>query len=221
MTMTKPPSSQSHAALIDSLVDGLAPVAPLRPTAGLLIAAGVVALSILLVAGLTGLRDDVLAGDPHIMVVQRTIILAMLGCCAVYAAVESVRPRVGDRSNSWALALAIASAFPVLTIASSLRSLSLPMDDIASSYALWCMGVSLSCAIMIGSALTLWARRGAVTTANRTAWLIGLAAGAFGTMAYSLHCPSTTFTYVGIWYTAAIGASAVAARLIIPPLLRW
>lgn len=222
MTMDKlSPASGAARLSIDDLVNDLTPVRPVRPIHGVAVVVAMTALAVLCTALFNGLRADVLAGDPHIMVVQRTLVLLILGATALVAAVESVQPRVGSRSQAWTVGVFIAAAFPAITAFYAVSSLSLPMDDIMSPSAYWCMGISLASALCIGTALTAWARRGAVTATNRTAWLIGLTSGAFGTMAYSLHCPSMTVHYVGIWYTIAIGTSAIAGRLIIPPLLRW
>ena len=75
--------------------------------------------------------------------------------------------------------------------------------------------------MLIGAALTGWLRRGAPVALARTGWLVGLAAGAFGTFAYSLHCPSLTVEYIGVWYTAAVGLCALIGRLVVPGLVRW
>jgi hypothetical protein len=222
MIMT--PTGKSDGAgrmTIDDFVADLSPVRPIRPMHGMVMAVGMLLCAIVATALFAGLRDDIMAGDPHIMVVQRTLVLALLGGASLVAAVESVQPRIGARSRAWTLGLFIALLFPVSTLFTALRTQTMPMAEMTSPTALWCLGISLSSAVLIGTTLTLWARRGAVTTTNQTAWLIGLCAGAFGTMAYSLHCPSTTLAYVGIWYSIVVGISAVAGRLIIPPLLRW
>lgn len=222
MTMNKlHPQERAAQSSIDDLVADLTPVRPMRPAHGIIIVAAMTMLAVLVTALGVGLRPDIMAGDPHIMVMQRTLVLLLLGATALVAVVETVQPRVGARTQAWTLGLFIAAAFPTITLFTAARSLSLPIEEMTSPTALWCLGVSLSSALCIGTALTLWARRGAVMAMNRTAWLIGLAAGAFGTMAYSLHCPSTTLSYVGIWYSAAVGTSALAGRMIIPPLLRW
>ena len=67
----------------------------------------------------------------------------------------------------------------------------------------------------------VWLRRGAPVNINRSALLVGLAAGSFGTLCYSLYCPSNSVEYVGIWYGLSVTLSAVAGRLIVPRFIRW
>ena len=75
--------------------------------------------------------------------------------------------------------------------------------------------------LAIGGALTLWLRQGAVTDLRRAGWLVGLGAGAFGTFAYSLHCPSDSVHYIALWYSLALALCAAIGRLAVPRLLRW
>ncbi len=219
--MKSHPHSTIEGFSLDDLVDDLTPVRRITAAQGWLIGGAMTLLAVTLVTIFAGLREDVLAGDPSAMVVQRSLALLLLGCAALAAVVDSIQPRVGRHSNAWALALLVALSFPILTLGTAMHSATMPMSQLSSPSGLWCLGISLTSAMMIAAALTLWARRGAVTVANRTAWLIGLSAGAFGTLAYSLHCTSTTLAYAGIWYTAAVASSAVAGRAILPRLLRW
>lgn len=206
---------------IEQLVDDLTPVRRLSGWHAALAVAAMAALAIAAVAWRYGLRADVMAGSPAHMVLVRGTVLALLGTASLTAVIDSARPRVGRHSSGWRWMLALAVSFPGLTVLLSLTSGRLPVAEMTADSARWCVGISLSAALMIGAALTAWLRQGAATLPHRTAWLVGLTAGAFGTMTYSLHCPSTTIAYIGIWYTAAVGLSAILARLIIPRLLRW
>ncbi|MEK6540528.1 MAG: DUF1109 domain-containing protein [Pseudomonadota bacterium] len=206
---------------IEQLVDDLTPVRRLNGWHAALAVAAMTALAIAVTAWRYGLRGDVMIGAPVPMVLVRASVLALLGTASLTAVIDSARPRVGRHSNGWSWMLGLALTFPLLTIALSISTATMPHAEMTATSAYWCLGISLSAALLIGTAITLWLRRGAVTVAGHTAWLVGLCAGAFGTFAYSLHCPSSTVAYIGIWYTAAVGTSAVAGRLILPPLLRW
>lgn len=206
---------------IEQLVDDLTPVRRLSGWHAALAVAAMTALAIALTAWRYGLRADVMAGQPAHMVLVRGAVLALLGTASLTAVIDSARPRVGHHSSGWGWMLGLALAFPLLTAALSISTATMPHAEMAAVSARWCIGISLSAALLIGAAMTLWLRRGAVTVPHRTAWLVGLTAGAFGTLAYSLHCPSSTIAYIGIWYTAAVGTSAALARLIVPRLLRW
>lgn len=206
---------------IDDLVANLTPVRRLAPGQAWTLAAALTVLAVLLVYTLYGLRDDIMAGQPAGIVVLRAGALLLLGGAALTAVTASARPGVGQASHGWRWALGGALIFPLTSLVIVLADRRMPMAELTSPNGPWCLGISGVSALAIGTALTLWLRRGAPVALNRAGWLIGLAAGSFGTFAYSLHCPSATIPYVGIWYTLTVGLCALAGRLIVPRFLRW
>ncbi len=206
---------------IDTLVADLKPVRPVSPRDGFALLAMATMMAVALVAFMFGLRDDVMNGTPDPIVVVRGGILFVLGLAAGTTVIASARPSVGQSSTGWRWALAVASLFPVTSLVLAVADREEALADVSSVSGLWCLGVSGLSALFIGGLLTFWLRLGAPTSIDRTAWLVGLAAGSFGTLAYSLHCPSTTVYYVGLWYTLAIVLSACVARLIVPRLIAW
>lgn len=71
-------------------------------------------------------------------------------------------------------------------------------------------------------AALLWALRGLAPTRPALAGAAaGLAAGAVGTLAYALHCPELSPTFVAVWYTAGIALATGLGALLGPRLLRW
>lgn len=213
-------TARTPDALLDSLVADLAPVRRHRPIDGGIIAGGAVMLCVALVATLWDLRADVWALSPEPIVVLRSAALLLVGVATVVAALASARPGVGGRAQGWSWALLAAALIPAAALWGAAQG-GAQMDHILSSSVPWCFGISLSGATLIGGVITTWLRQGAVTEPARAAWLTGLAAGAFGTFAYSLHCPSSNIYYAGLWYSLTVGISAFAARLILPRLLRW
>ena len=206
---------------IEDLVADLTPVRRLVPGQAWTLVAALTVLAVLAVDMLYGLREDIMAGHPPGIVLLRAGVLLLLGCAALSAVVASARPGVGQASHGWRWALGAALIFPLTSIAIMLLDRRLPMAELSSPNGPWCLGISSVSALAIGTALTLWLRRGAPVALNRAGWLVGMAAGSFGTFAYSLHCPSATIPYIGIWYTLAVGLCALAGRLIVPRLLRW
>lgn len=206
---------------IDQLVSDLQPVRQIRPQQAWALAVGATIVAVAAVAGLFGLRDDVMAGHPAGMVLVRSGMLLVLGCAALTALAAAARPGVGQASQGWRWALGAAAIFPAATLVMSLAERAWPMAELTSSSGPSCLIIGGGSGAVIAALLTAWLRRGAPVALNRAGWLVGLAAGAFGTFAYSLHCPSETVQYIGIWYTAAIGLCAAAARLVVPSLLRW
>lgn len=206
---------------IDALVADLTPVRPVAPRDGIALMAAATAIAVLLVGMIFGLRGDVMSGAPDPIVVVRAGIMFVLGLATASAVIASARPGVGQRSTGWHWALAAASIFPITAALLAMANRDEAIVAISSGNGLWCLGISGLSALFIGGLLTNWLRQGAPTSINRTSWLVGLAAGSFGTLAYSLHCPSTTVYYVGLWYTLAIALSAGVARLTVPRLIGW
>jgi hypothetical protein len=206
---------------IDDLVADLRPV---RRLSGSQAAAGTglaLVSAIIIVAWQWGLRADIIAGEPEGIVMIRGGSLLLLGCATLIAVIGSARPSVGQASSGWRWALAGAALFPLASLLLMMKEQALPMAALTASSASWCLGISGASALLIGSVLTAWLRKGAPTVLPQAGWLVGLTAGAFGTFAYSLHCPSTTIHYIGIWYSLTVALCAGAGRLIVPPLIRW
>jgi hypothetical protein len=208
-------------ANIEALVAELVPVQPVEPRRGLAAVLIAVAAAIGGVAATAGLRSDILAGTPHPIVIIRGGTLLLLGLAALTAVITSARPGVGRASHGWRWALAAAALFPLTSLAMSALNGGFPEEDLHSVLGPWCLKISCGSGLAIGAVLTHWLRQGAPTSLSRAGWLVGLAAGSFGAFAYSLHCPSTSVYYVGLWYSAAVAVCAGAGRAIVPTLIRW
>ncbi len=206
---------------IDALVEGLEPVRPVSARRGIGMTLLPFAAAIFMVGLQFGFRPDIMAGAPHPIVMIRGGMLLLLGFASLAAVVAAARPGVGQSSHGWRWALAGAALFPLTSLVLSIANGGFPADDMHSPNGPWCLKISVMSGLAIGGMLTLWLRTGAPTALDRTGWLVGLAAGAFGAFAYGLHCPSTTVYYVGLWYTAAVGLCAILGRLIVPSLIRW
>jgi hypothetical protein len=206
--------------LIDTLVADLMPVRRVSQRDGAVLTLATAALCTIIVAALFGLRADVSAFSPATIVIARSAALLLLGTAAGVAALAAARPEVGRHNSGWIWAALAAAAFPALALWGALTG-DARLGHVLSDSVPWCFGISLSSAGMIGAAMTVWLRRGAVTQPERAGLLTGLAAGAFGTFAYNLTCPSGTVYYAGLWYSATVLISAVLGRLLLPRLLRW
>ncbi len=214
------PQPAPQDAVIEILIADLAPVQPIQPSTGALWIGTAIAACTAIVAASFGVRADILALQPANIVLYRSLALIVVGIATCAAAISSARPGVGGRSREWIWAMLAASSVPILALWGASQG-NAAWGYVISNSVPRCLGVSLACAAIIGGITTLWLRRGAVTEPERTAWLIGISAGASGTFAYNLTCPSTTVYYAGLWYTLAVGISAVAARIILPRFLRW
>jgi hypothetical protein len=208
-------------SLIDELTADLRPVrriAPGRMIAGVAVAtlAAVAATGLLF-----GLRGDVAALRPDQIVMLRGSALLLLGFAATVAVVRSARPAIAAPPVGWRWALGFYALFPVSSLLMIVRG-----DAVAESYAVTdtvkdCLAISLTVALAIGAMLLVWLRRGAVVDLGFAGWLVGLASGALGVFAYSLHCPNDSIHYIALWYSLALLIAAAVGRLATPPLLRW
>jgi hypothetical protein len=206
--------------LIDSLIADLGPVSRLDMRHGALLTLAVAAFCTAIVAAIFGVRADVSALSPAAIVVARSAALLLLGAATAIAAVGAARPEVGRHSGGWLWAAFAAAAIPALALWGTLTG-DARLGQVMSDSVPWCFGISLSSAALIGTAMTLWLRRGAVTEPERAGLLTGLAAGALGTFAYNLTCPSGSVYYAGLWYSLTVLVSAGLGRLLLPRFLRW
>lgn len=210
---------------IEALVADLKPVRRVQPGLGLAITIIAAAFSCFAVINTYGVRPDLVAGMPHPLVTIRAGLLLLLGMAAALSVTTSARPSVGRSGNGWLWALLAALLLPASAMIAWLyhNAANLPFapGDLDFRYAKWCLQLSVGSALLIGAALTAWLRTGAPIGLDRAGWLVGIAGGSFGTFSYSLHCPSDSIFYVGIFYTMAVAASAGLGRLIVPPLIRW
>lgn len=206
---------------IDDLVADLRPVRRVSPRMGMVVTLGATLVAVMATALLTGLRYDILMLQPAELVLVRSGLLLLIGLAAMATVVASARPEIGGRRDGWRWTLLAGALLPLASATTMLRTGTMPMDEIAGPTVVTCFVVSLASALLIGGGLIAWLRRGAVTDAARAGWLVGLAAGALGTFAYNLHCPSNSVHFAAVWYTLAVAISAAAGRLAAPRLLRW
>lgn len=215
---------------IDDLVANLTPVNPVRIRDGMTMAA---ALTLFAGVGLyfvLGVGTGLASGNLEPIFIARSMALLLIGSVSAYAAMSMARPSVdanARKSEKLALRLAIGAAalFPLTALIVFFTNLPRSgveaMAIIDPSIGRECLTYSGLSALAIGSAITIWLRRGAVVSPERAGWLTGLAAGGFGASAYSLFCPMDSVVYIGTWFTLAVVSAAVAGRLIVPNLLRW
>jgi hypothetical protein len=206
---------------IERLVDDLVPVKRLKRSEAALAVIGMTALAVAVVAFAFGLRGDILAGSPDPIVVLRAGMLLLLGLAAFFSVTASATPHVGQVNAGWKWALAAALLFPATSLTVSALQGRYPVETLYAASGPWCLGISGVSGLAIGTVLTLWLKRGAPIALNQAGGLVGLCAGSFGAFAYSLHCPSMTVHYVGLWYTLAVALCVLLGRLIVPRIIRW
>jgi hypothetical protein len=205
---------------ISALVDDLEPVKALTPRRPLLVAAAITAAMLAVVALMSGVRADVMAGRPDPMFLIRSGMLLLLGGGTAHAVLGMASPAVGKPHMSWQMALAAAFLFPLAALIVAMTG---DMGNaMAEMYSVGqCLMFSAIGAFATAIPMILHLRRGAPTSPARAGWLVGIASGGLGAFAYNLHCPFNSIVYIGLWYTLAVGLCALVGRLVVPRLIRW
>lgn len=205
---------------IQQLVDDLEPVRSLRPKQSMAASLIITGAVLLLVVLWLGPREDMMAGKPDSMFLLRGGILLLLGFANAYAAIAMASPSVGRLESGWQIALAAAALFPLAALIVAMSAG--PADAIAATQTgLECLRMSVMGGLVTAVPMVLHLRRGAPTSPERAGWLTGIASGGLGAFAYGFHCPFNNIIYIGLWYTLAVGISAVIGRLVVPRLIRW
>ncbi len=216
--MTMPRTSD---ALIAELVDGLEPVRPLRFGEGLLLALGAAAVSAVVVLGIYGLRYDLAAGLVDPMHLVATGLYLGLALAATVTVVVMGRPQVGSDHTGWRWAAAMAGLLPLAgVIVAAARGTSV-FSPGSMTMGQECLEVGIGSSLLVFGMLVLWLRRGAPTAPGRAGLVAGIAAGAFGTFTFSLHCPANDIVHIGIWHSAVVLAMGLVGRAVVPHLVKW
>jgi hypothetical protein len=208
-------------ALITELVGDLEPVKPLRFGAGMAATLAAATLSSAVVIALFGLRPDWLEGRVNPMHLLATGLYLGLALAATVTVVVMSRPQVGSDYSGWRWAAAMTGLLPV---AGLIVGISRGHDMLAAEtmrHGGECLMLGGGASLLVFAMLVLWLRRGAPTAPDRAGLVAGVAAGAFGIFAFSLHCPDNDIVHIGIWHSAVVLAMAGLGRITVPRLIRW
>lgn len=219
------PSNPQLEALMDRLAANVRPVQPLDDRPTMLALATLLLVAATLMLAWLGLRPDLMAGQPSPMFLLRSGTLAVLGVVSTLAVLAQAHPGVGSHRGSigqgWKVAAAMALLFPLSGAVMAMDQPAHAMAMAASVSGWECLRMSLGSAVLCAVPMLMHLRRGAPVAPERAGWLTGLAAGSLGALAYNLHCDYDSMVYTGLWYGVAVGAAAVAGRLVVPRLIRW
>lgn len=216
--MTMPRNSD---ALIAELVGDLEPVKPLRFGAGMAATLAAATLSSAVVIALFGLRPDWLEGRVNPMHLLATGLYLGLALAATVTVVVMSRPQVGSDYSGWRWAAAMTGLLPA---AGLIVGISRGRDMLAAEtmrHGGECLMLGGGASLLVFAMLVLWLRRGAPTAPDRAGLVAGVAAGAFGIFAFSLHCPDNDIVHIGIWHSTVVLAMAGLGRIMVPRLIRW
>ncbi|MDE1915942.1 MAG: DUF1109 domain-containing protein [Sphingomonadales bacterium] len=201
---------------IDGLVVQLAPVTPMKASAGLGGAAASLAVAIVMVVALMGLRRDISA-----LFLLSSGLFLLLGAAASLSVIMMGRPSVGSEHGGWVWAAAMAALLPATTLLMGVTHGPAAWTESDPETGVLCLAMGLLFGLVTGGVLVAWLRRGAPTSPERAGLLTGIAAGSFGIFAFSLHCPSNDLYHIGLWHSLAVVVAAMIGRLAVPRLIRW
>jgi hypothetical protein len=208
-------------ALIAELVGGLEPVRPLRFGEGMAMALAGAGVTAGLVIGLFGLRSDWLAGSVNPMQLVATGLFLGLALAASVTVVIMSRPQVGSDHGGWRWAALMAGLLPLAGgIVAGVQG-DTALSGEAMVHGAECFVIGSGASLLVFAMLVLWLRRGAPTSPERAGLVAGVAAGAFGIFAFSLHCPYNDIVHIGLWHSAVVVVMGVLGRAAVPPLIRW
>lgn len=212
----------NRADLIAQLSDDLAPVAPIKPALG----AGLIAIAAFLAMAaaiaLYSFWFGIIYGEASGYFWITSGLLLAVGSAATAGLIASAQPRVGERSSAPLWAGAMLSVLPLAAMLAIFTASSHDGEAGAHFHGAWfCTSRSVAAGFIVAAAGVLWLRRGAPISTQRAGWMLGLAAGSLGTLAYSVTCPNDEITHIGLWHTLPVAVWAVMGRIIAPPLIRW
>jgi hypothetical protein len=208
-------------AFIDSLVGDLEPVAPLRQRTGMtwvLLALVAGAFAILIAFGP---RADLLNGrlDPIFLV--STGLFLVLALATAWAAIDMARPFVGTRRDGWGWTALMAAVLPGAALGLIASNLLRGHDAAVDAGGYFCLTSGTLTGLVMACALVIWLKRGAPACPRKAGLYTGVAAGAAGIFAVSIHCPYNDLIHIGIWHGGTVILSGLTGRLALPRLLNW
>lgn len=208
-------------ALIAGLVSELTPVAPLRQRRGMTLALTGLVAGCVLMLSIFGMRADFRIMQPNPMALTGAGLFLVLALASAWSVIDLARPYVGMRREGWGWTALMAGVLPLAALVVLAGQ---AMGGSPSTLALngsECMACGTVLALLTGSLLVLWLRRGAPPDSARAGLLVGVAAGASGIFAVSLGCPHNDLVHIGIWHGMTVFLAGIAGRLIVPRLIAW
>lgn len=208
--------------LLDGLVADLKPVRRRRVTVEAVALAGLFAIELAVWLLMGNARENL------IHVVQTTPVFwwklggaALLMTVGCSTAVASFDPSASPRRGLAVLGVMFGVFLAIAFVLDSKQGFS----DIAARLSLWpglvCFAYIVTLSVPPMAALALLMRRGAPTDTVATAVACGLAAAGWGAFVFVFTCPHDDPLFIAVWYPAAAAASALFARLVLPPISRW
>lgn len=208
--------------LIDALVVDLRPCSAADLDCRLAMAAAVAGL--LTVVGVVGwlqVRPDLADAVTGAIFWGKAAYTAALAGCAFWLLERLGRPGVSVRKP--VILLSVVVSIAVVAAVTEL-ALAVPLDRgdlLLGNSADICPGYILALSGLAAPFVIWGARQFAATRPRAAGAAAGMLAGSIAATAYGLHCPEGTVSFVVVWYSLGVTASAMAGGLLGGRLLRW
>ncbi|HPU16217.1 MAG TPA: DUF1109 domain-containing protein [Polymorphobacter sp.] len=216
------PRHNSSEAVIGRLVDDLQPVAPRRAWRDAVLLGGVALTELVLVLWRGTLRPDLheaMRGGMFWWKMLTCLGLALAGGIAVLAALD---PETRARPLWRGLAAATAVTLLIGSVLAGVAAVPAPvMLRLDMHHGMLCLAWSLLMGLPVLGAILYLVRRSAPTRPRATATSAGIAASGWGAFVFAWSCPHADPLYVLVWFGGAILVGAIAARVLLTPVMRW
>ena len=215
----------SRDDLIAALTEDVTPVQIVRPGQGAAMIVFATVAALIACLFIFGFWQGMINGEASPYFWISNGLLALVGAASTSALVSSVLPRVGAHGSAPQWSLAMLAILPLAAIIAFLsyeagHDHGIGMSDPGLMYG-ECALYGLAASLVVAGAAVAFVRRGAPVSLDRSGWLIGLASGSLGALAYNITCPIDSLMHVGIWHVLPVFVAAVFWRYAAPPLIRW
>jgi hypothetical protein len=208
--------------LIDRLVKDLKPVRPRNAKIDALIIVMLCGLELALYLGMGNLRPDMPMAMHSASFWWKLgsvgLIAVTSGTIAILSFNPTISPRRGLRWLALLIVLCLIAGWFVDAAQGSLETL---INRLNWWDGLHCVYKMVSLSIPPIVALGLLMRRGAATDSAGTALAVGVASAAWGAFVFVFACPYDDPLYIVVWYIVGCGLVTLAARLLLPLIVRW
>jgi hypothetical protein len=144
-----------------------------------------------------------------------------LGAAALWWVARSARPGASSGIARRAVFGVLAAMLSLAVMAWAGAPAPARLGSLLGTDPLGCIRNVALASVPVAGALFVALRRLAPTRLRSAGAAAGLAAGAIGSIAYSLSCTETGLPFVAVWYTAGILVVAGLGALLGPRVLRW
>lgn len=212
----------SNESLIDRLTVDLKPVRPRNPLIDGLVIGGICMLELILFLGMGAMRSDMPSGMMQPSFWWKLMALGLIALFSGAAAVMSFNPVHSPRRGLLAVIALVVICLGAGWIIDAGRGGWASVESrLDWRNGIRCVHEMTLLAIPPVLGLGVLMQRGAPTDRKGTAWMVGLAAAAWGAFVFVFACPFDDPLYTAVWYSVGCGIVTVVSRLALPILTRW